>query len=72
LNDDNVNDAGGLSWVQLALVQAYTSIRLVLVLGMLWFMDTNGMYFCKISCLTGYLISKIVIHYLLMSVILIF
>jgi len=35
-------DEGGLSWVQLAPVPAYTSILLALVLGTLWFRDING------------------------------
>ena len=42
LYDNSVIGAGGLSWVQLARVQAYISIHLVPVLGMLWFMDISG------------------------------
>lgn len=41
---------GGLSWVQLALVQVYTLIPSVPVPGTLWFTDINGGAFFSTQC----------------------
>jgi len=51
LRERIVIGADGLSWVQLALVQVYILIHLVLVLGTHWFMDINGILFYRICWL---------------------